>query len=149
MATLLSEYQEKKGSLTAQAASGNMSFDQLMLYQELAYRIEVLEVSQAFCRSAPITMDMKAMINHYKLVDGYVRCIGKERRFGPSADEKQKAMRQTAANAMDKVIVDSEKRFSSFSPNSPEQYKNSICSLINTVLPVWVQLRNTYLDIQK
>lgn len=82
MATWLNEYKELKGGIAQQANGGQMALEQLMLHQELLYRIEVLEACQTLCKTAPITTDLQAMSGHYKLVDAYICCMAKERRFG-------------------------------------------------------------------
>lgn len=149
MATWLNEYKELKGGIAQQANGGQMALEQLMLHQELLYRIEVLEACQTLCKTALITTDLQAMSGHYKLVDAYICCMAKERRFGQPADDNLKAKRKTAAEALEKTVADCRKRFSSFAPAAPEHYGKSISALISTVLPVWLQLRNTYINITK
>ena len=144
MATWLSEYKNLKNEMEKQIGAGHASLEQLMLYQELLYRIEVLYASQAFCQTAPVTTDVAVLSGHYQLVDAYIQCLTKERRLGQPADQNQKAMRQTASETLD-----SRKRFSSFTPTDQNQYRKGVSSLINTVLPVWLKLRNTYINISK
>lgn len=149
MATWLSEYKKLKDDMEKQLSAGKASLEHLLLYQELLYRIEVLEACQTLCKTAPITTDLQAMSGHYKLVDAYICCMAKERRFGQPADDNLKAKRKTAAEALEKTVADCRKRFSSFAPAAPEHYGKSISALISTVLPVWLQLRNTYINITK
>ena len=138
MATWLSEYKNLKNEMEKQIGAGHASLEQLMLYQELLYRIEVLYASQAFCQTAPVTTDVAVLSGHYQLVDAYIQCLTKERRLG-----------QTASETLDKVVLDCRKRFSSFTPTDQNQYRKGVSSLINTVLPVWLKLRNTYINISK
>lgn len=84
-----------------------------------------------------------------QLVDAYIQCLTKERRLGQPADQNLKAKRQTASETLDKVVLDCRKRFSSFTPTDQNQYRKGVSSLINTVLPVWLKLRNTYINISK
>ena len=149
MATWLNEYNSLKNAMNKEVLGGNMSFEQLMLYQELVYRIGVIETCQSFCTSAPVSTDRYAMGNHYKLVDAFIQCLAKERRFGQPADDALKAKRATANDNLEKVITDCRKRFSSFAPSGPEHYKQSISKLVGTVLTCWLQLRNTYINITK
>ena len=130
MATWLSEYKNLKNEMEKQIGAGHASLEQLMLYQELLYRIEVLYASQAFCQTAPVTTDVAVLSGHYQLVDAYIQCLTKERRLGQPADQNRK-------------------RFSSFTPTDQNQYRKGVSSLINTVLPVWLKLRNTYINISK
>ena len=89
------------------------------------------------------------LAGHYQLLDAYIQCLTKERRLGQPADQNLKAKRQTAAATFTKVVQDCRKRFSSFTPVDQNQYRKDVSSLINTVLPVWLQLRNTYINISK
>ena len=109
----------------------------------------MLYASQAFCQTAPVTTDVAVLSDHYQLVDAYIQCLTKERRLGQPADQNLKAKRQTASETLDKVVLDCRKRFSSFTPTDQNQYRKGVSSLINTVLPVWLKLRNTYINISK
>lgn len=149
MATWLSEYKKLKDDMEKQLSAGKASLEHLLLYQELLYRIEVLRVSQAFCQTAPVTTEVSVLAGHYQLLDAYIQCLTKERRLGQPADQNLKAKRQTAAETFTKVVQDCRKRFSSFTPVDQNQYRKDVSSLINTVLPVWLQLRNTYINISK
>ena len=102
MATWLNEYKELKGGIAQQANGGQMALEQLMLHQELLYRIEVLEACQTLCKTAPITTDLQAMSGHYKLVDAYICCMAKERRFGQPADDNLKAKLENGCGGVGK-----------------------------------------------
>ena len=149
MATWLNDYQVRKEQMAPLAAKGEFSLMQSMEYQELLYRIEVLETCQMFCKTAPVTTDLKVLIGHYQLVDAYMQCIDRERRIGLPADEKQRAYRKTSSEMLEKIVTDCRKRFSSFQPSSQDLYKRSISTLLSTVLPVWLQMRNAYTKIDK
>mgnify|MGYP004731861297 FL=1 len=149
MATWLSEYKKLKDDMEKQLSAGKASLEHLLLYQELLYRIEVLRVSQAFCQTAPVTTEVAALAGHYQLLDAYIQCLTKERRLGQPADQSLKAKRQTAAETFIRVVQDCRKRFASFTPVDQNQYRKDVSSLINTVLPVWLQLRNTYINISR
>ena len=43
--------------------------------------------------------------------------------------------------------LDGKKRFSSFVPGNDKQYKEAISNYIKTILPVWMQYRNMYINI--
>lgn len=149
MATWLEEYKATKDALGQEFQSGSVTIGKILQYQEVLYRIDVLEACQMLCKTAPVTMDMKSLIAHYQLVDAYVQNLTKERRIGIPADEKLKASRKTTADVLEKAVADCRKRFSSFHAGDEQQYKRSISALLNTVLPVWLQLRNTYTPITK
>ena len=115
--------------------------------QEVNYRICVLETFESLSKSAPITTDPKVMGYHYQLVDGYVKFVLTERKFGPRTDAEGMKKRETAAMSFEKVVQDGRKRFSSFKPTSQDQYKSTIGNYILTLLPVWMQYRNTYINV--
>lgn len=149
MASWLDEYQNIKTDMERVFNDAAPTVEQLIVYQELIYRVGVLETAKALCSSAPVTMDTKALVRHYQLVDAYLRRIVKERRFGLPADVKLKEHRQTASDALGKVHADCRSRFASFRPVDESTYRESINQLINTVLPVWMQLRNAYTNIPR
>lgn len=149
MASWLDEYQNIKADMERAFNDAAPAVEQLIVYQELIYRIGVLETAKALCSSAPVTTDTKVLVRHYQLVDAYLRCVVNERRFGLPADVKLKERRQTTSDALTKVHADCRKRFSSFRPVNERTYRESINQLINTVLPVWMQLRNAYTDIPR
>ena len=149
MATWLNDYKAYKEALSHEFEGGAVAIGKVLQYQELLYRIDVLETCQMLCKTAPVTMDMKSLVAHYQLVDAYVQCIGRERRIGLPADEKQRAYRKTSSEMLEKIVTDCRKRFSSFQPSSQDLYKRSISTLLSTVLPVWLQMRNAYTKIDK
>lgn len=147
MATLLDQYRERQNKFRSQIAENSLPLEDLLVMQELNYRICVLETFQSFCKSAPITMDAKVMSYHFQMVDAYVRFILNERKFGLKADAEGQKRRETARESLERVVQDGRKRFISFSAGTQEQYKKCISNFSNTILPVWMQYRNTYVNI--
>lgn len=147
MATILDQYREKQNIIRSQIAENSLPLEELLKMQELNYRICVLETFQSFCKSAPITMDTRVMGYHFQMVDAYVRFVLNERRFGPKTDADGQKKRETALNSFAHVAQDGKKRFASFTAGTQEQYKTTISSYINTILPIWMQYRNTYINI--
>ena len=99
------------------------------------------------CKAAPITTNMNDLLLHYQLTDTILSCMAEERHMGFPADDKGKAQRKTAVENFHRVLTDFRKRFSSFRAEKPEQYQQAISAMVNTVLPVWIQMRNTYVPI--
>ena len=147
MATLLNQYLTRQDELQSQITADSLPLDSLMELQELNYRICVLKTMQAFCQTAPITTDTKPMGFHYQLVDAYFRMLLTERKFGPKADDSVLKKRETATEALTKIVEDNRKRFASFKVTNQTQYRSCIGGAVNTVLPAWVQYRNTYINI--
>lgn len=147
MATILNQYREKQSIICSQISENSMLVEDLLGMQELNYRICVLETFQAFCQSAPITLDTHVMAYHFQLMDAYIGFIQKERKFGLKTDEEGKRKRETAHVSLQTVIQNGRKCFSSFAAVTQEQYKSCVKQYINTILPVWIQYRNTYVNI--
>lgn len=146
MATILEQYRKRQNDIREQIAANSLPLDQMLIMQELNYRICVLETFESLCKSAPITMDTKSMGFHFQLVDAYVRFTLNERKFGPKTDAEGQKKRETALQSFTQVVQDGRKRFSSFNASTQEQYKTCINNYIKTILPVWMQYRNTYIN---
>lgn len=147
MATVLEQYLEQQNIIRSQIAENSLPLDELLKMQEINYRICVIETFQSFCKSAPITTDINVLGYHFQMVDAYIRFILKERRFGPKTDADGAKKRETALISFEQVVQDGKKRFTSFTVTTSEQYKKTIRSYVNTILPVWVQYRDTYINI--
>lgn len=145
--SVLQTYQEKKSQINKRIATHTVQLQESLALQELNYRIDVLETFQAFTKTAPMSMEPKQLGYHYQLVDNYVKFVLTERQFGPKTDEKGQKMRATALDSFQKVVQDGRKRFASFQATKPEQYSETLNKYINTVLPLWMQYRNTYINL--
>lgn len=145
MATTLDQYYQTKQQLLAKMAEGPFVGDQLLGYQELLYRISVLESCMTLVKTAPVGTDLMAMSFHYQVVDALFTCLLQERQFGIPADEKLKGQRTTALSNLQVVITSFRKQFQSFMPTSPEAYRDTVSKMINTILPAWLQYRFTYI----
>lgn len=145
MATTLDQYYQTKQQLLTKMAEGPFVGDQLLGYQELLYRISVLESCMTLVKTAPVGTDLMAMSFHYQVVDALFTCLLQERQFGIPADEKLKGQRTTALSNLQVVITSFRKQFQSFMPTSPEAYRDTVSKMINTILPAWLQYRFTYI----
>lgn len=149
MATVLETYYNLRGEVYNRIAQGSTSADIIWWYGELMYRIGVLETCQMFCKTAPATMDVQALLGHYKMLDAYVQCLALERRYGPNRGPDTRKERDAAQHNLERVIEDYRRRFSSFAPTSPEHYSYEIGRVVQTLLPAWLQFRNTFVPIKK
>lgn len=147
MATLLDKYVQRLENFNSMIAKNELPLDWVLILQEVKYRICVFETLRNFCQTAPVTMEAKLMGYHYQLVDAYIHFIETERKFGPKVDENGQKKRETAANSLARVIADQKKRFSNYHPANQDQYKRDITNMINTVLSIWVQYRDTYINV--
>jgi len=121
---------------------------QLWNLQEVMYRIEVLEVFQQFAIAAPLSADMKVLFRHYQVVDAYAENLKKERDFPTAPNQDLQKQRDTALTSLCSVIDDYRKRYASYTPQTPEQYHKDIGRTIGTILPAWIQYRNTINEIK-
>ena len=146
MATMLEKYMISFSEISKMSP---LPIERMWEFQELIYRIEVLQVCQMFSKMAPLgnKANQSSLITHYHMVDGYFECLKNERRIGPTADENLLKQRDTAHQNLGLIITDYRKRFQSYNVKTPEQYGNDIGKVISTFLPAWVQFRNTYINI--
>ena len=150
MATLLENYKASKDSFENGLQVAKPGPAQIWMYQEFLYRIEVLEVCQMFVKTAPEGTDIKTLCVHYQMVDAYFQNLTMERRSGACSAESVQKQRDTAHGNLLRVIQDYRKRFGSFAPgNDADCYRKIIANVIQTVLPVWVQYRQTYIELTK
>ncbi len=144
---LIDQYLEKQKAVRAHIEAGELPPDQLFYFQELNYRICVLETMRDFCNSAPQTTELRILSTHYRVVDAYVRFILAERQFGCKTDEDGEKRRETAHTALEKVVFDCARKFSGYQVSSANQYKEQITTAINTIMPVWLEYRTTYIKL--
>lgn len=72
MATVLENYLRDKQTLQQQVLQGGITADILWRYGELAYRIGVLKICQAYCKSVPATTNSQYLFKHYQMPDAYI-----------------------------------------------------------------------------
>jgi len=144
---VLQTYKEKQAEINSKIATHTIQPVDTLAMQELNYRIGVLETFQAFAKGAPMALDPKQLSYHFQLVDANINFILTEHQFGPKADENARKRRETALKSLGAAVKDGRKRFSSFKPSKPEQYSETVNKYINTIMPLWVQYRNTYINL--
>ena len=149
MATVLENYYGFRQQLLQRMSQQQITAGDLWLYGEVLYRIGVLETCQMYLRSAPITNEMSFLVGHYQMLDAYVQCLARERRYGPNRGSDTQKEREAAQNNLERVIQDYRKRFSGFHPASPEAYRKEIGRVVTTFLPAWLQYRNTFVFVKQ
>ena len=147
MANILSEYVARHEDMKLKIAGNELPMESVVQYQELNYRVDVLETCKALTIVAPVTTDTKKMGFHFQLTDKVISALTSEHKFGPTVNDEGKKKREAALSALERVIKDGRKRFCSFNATSEDQYKIAITNFIGAVLNVWVQYRNTYIKI--
>lgn len=148
MATILTQLMQKQAEFKEQIAENSLPPDELLAVQEVNYRISVLETFQALVKTAPISSDIKVLVHHYNVFDVSLRYLLKDHKIGTLTDENGKKRRETAEKAVADIINANQKKFTSFIAETQDQYKKCISDCANTVLPMWLQFRDTYVQIK-
>lgn len=153
MATTLENYRQQKQQLQQLLEQSGIKAAGLWRYGELVYRIGVLETCQAYCKSAPVTTNTTPLTRHYQMLDACIQSMAHERGYGPireqSTEEELKKERNAARTNFDRVVQDYRKRFSSFAPASDTAYSQEVNRVIQTVIPVWLQMRETFVPLRE
>lgn len=145
--TLLEQYNAKLNELNEKIRAGQLPPEENLAYQELVYRVGVLNTCKAFCASAPMGKETTLLCYHYQVVAMYIKMLGNERQVGSKTDDEGKKKRAAAKETIDRVMNDGVRRFSSFKPTADDIYKKTVTEYINAYISVWLQYRNTYINI--
>ena len=148
MATVLETYYARKNYLDQQAQAAPLDMDGVWEYQELGYRLGVVESCRVFTQTAPESQDGALLLDHYHLLDAYIQNLTQERRLGPVPSENIQKQRETALYNLNQVIGSYRQYFTRFTPATVGQYKKEVGKVVNTVLPAWLQYRSTYVEIK-
>ena len=110
--------------------------------------IGVLETLQVYLNAAPLVMERSQLEGHYKMLDAYVQSITLDRKYGPSRGPDTQKERETAEKSLAQVVQDYRKRFSSFKPQNEESYRSEVGRAVQTVLPAWFQMRDSFVPLK-
>ena len=96
MASILSQLLKKQADIKEQIAANSLPLDELLVMQELNYRIGVLETFQSLVKTAPISTDISVLGQHYNIFDVSLRYLLKDHKFRllPMKTEKRDARPQ-------------------------------------------------------
>lgn len=144
------EYYKTQAALVSQKlvnASCLMN-DENWLYQELLYRISVMETLAMFFKAAPLTTDLKIVGEHFLQVRAYLSYLANERQYEESPDEKVQRSRDAAHNSLIRCFRGTLVEWQGFRPGTENEYRKKITKLINVVAIAWIQYRDTYLKIK-
>jgi hypothetical protein len=145
--TLLERYWKIKLNFETASKEAPPSPVKLWVYQELLYRIHLLDSLQLIVKAAPLSNDIKVLYPHYQVVDKMLENIRSER-FLKAKQTEQQEQQKTASDSLNAVIEDYRKRYANYAPASPNQYQEDIRRTVSTVLPAWITYRNTITDIK-
>jgi len=144
---LIEVYQDKEKEYGDLLIDSEGSLTKIADLQEIKYRISVLSTLRMFVDSAPITDNLREIKFHFNITSKVVDMLLEERRFGRTVDENGQKQRETAETALKNVVRQNKKRFESFKPEKLTTYAKLMQEYVSTVLPVWVQYRNTYIAV--
>lgn len=148
MITPLEFYQIEASRLrTAMKEDGQLNSQECWLYQELQYRISVMQSLLGFCLAAPVTTSQAEIEQHWGQLRAYLTYLSFERKYKADAVQKIQNDRETAHSSLIKVIKDQMETTMALQVHLPDDYKKQITIVIGTVTPVWVQYRNSFLEI--
>ena len=146
--TIMQLYTELYEEYQRQVEETELPLKKLLEYQELKYRIFVIDTFRSFERIIPLTDDKKEIQRHYYVVSKFIRSLLTEHKYGTKTDETGMKVRETAERALLKVVSDGERRFKSLAIQFQQYYK-SIYEYFQTVLIVWTQYREAYIKIEE
>ena len=145
--TLLERYWKIRLEFESVSKETPPSPSQLWSYQELLYRIEILDCLQLIVKAAPFSCEMKTLFPHYQVVNMIFENLRTERFLKAPNPDMQK-QQHTAAESLSSIIEDCRKRYASYAPAGLEQYQKDMQRTVATVLPAWIQYRNTVTEIK-
>jgi len=119
------------------------------VYQEVSYRIHVLESLRALSMTAPEGMDSHQLFAHFTWVDAFITFMAGERLYAPSQDPDERKRQETAMKTLQEIIASAKGKFRNYAPASPKQYRQDITTLIKVIIPPWMQYRDTYFKLDR
>lgn len=144
--SLLQDYVVLKNELEDRM-DGTLAVNYLLDYQEVAYRVCVLETLKTFSESVPDAEDEK-VINYYgKALAAFLKGLADDHKFAPKANQETLKKRETAAKALCSVCDDVGKKIVAYKPSDRKEYQKDIAKMIKPVTIVWAQYRNTLVAI--
>ena len=147
---LIEQYQRSGKLLEEQLADGKCSVKKVVEVQEVKYRISVISTMRSYELSAPIGGAMDDINFHFRVFMKYIAFLIEERRMGKKTDEAGQKKRETALEFFENVFESKKAEFEEYDfEEKPAAYAKYVKEVIGTILPAWVQYRDTYIDISK
>ena len=148
MAKLLDDYYAKRESLSKQLSFGKgLNQEQLYQFNELLYRINVMETLRMLMATAPVTLETRPQSEHFRVFSALVNGLMNERQIAVSGNPKEVEQRKAAHNAFSTMATCCLKSFHSYVPSAADDYRKSIEQTISAVLSSWVPYRDTFVKL--
>lgn len=148
MATKLEEYQNYRDMYNEQLEKGQMEVKSMIYLCELNYRIEVMNEFRMFYKITPRTMNEDDIGYHIGFISLFIGILGKEKRYSKVTDESGEKKKEAAKAYFMNVAEEGEKQLLKQTITSPEQYRKYMSDYCNTVLIAWIQMRETFINIE-
>lgn len=147
---LIEQYQKSGKLLEEQLLGCECSVKKVVELQELKYRISVLSTMRMFEGSAPIDGTLDDIAYHFRILTKYIGFLIEERKMGKKTDEAGQKKRKTAAEALESVFESKKEEYEEYDfEENPSTYMKFVNGVICTVIPAWVQYRDSYIDVSK
>lgn len=147
---LIEQYQKSGKLLEEQLLGCECSVKKVVELQELKYRISVLSTMRMFEGSAPIDGTLDDIAYHFRILTKYIGFLIEERKMGKKTDEAGQKKRKTAAEALASVFESKKEEFEEYDfEEKPGTYAKFVSEVLCTVIPAWVQYRDSYIDVSK
>lgn len=78
----------------------------------------------------------------------HIQSLAQERNYGPNRGKDTEKERGAAKQNLSRAIQDYHGRFSSFAPKADTTYGLEVDRVINTIVPVWIQMRETFVPLR-
>lgn len=143
---MLQDYVERK-NVIEDKMDGATAHKYMLELQELKYRIFVMETLKVFTDAVPDINDGKAVKFYSGALSAFLRELPLDHAFAPKADDEGLQRRETAVEALQEVCDDACGKLKKYQPSAQDLYKKEITKIIKPITTVWVQYRNTLIEV--
>lgn len=124
-----------------------LSIYEATLYQEIAYRLSVLDVIARIDAAIPETMEKSKCGAHYQFMMSYLQLLVEEHCFVKPSSDKAAEARACAKEMLIKVLKDNEQCMMRFVPQEPADYRKVARNTLQTVTIAWISYRETFVRV--
>jgi len=146
--TTLERYLLRRFDLETALRAEPVDLTVLWKYQEVMYRISVIETCRAFQETIPASDEIVTLLPHFQMLMAFFQHLVSERRLGIPDDIKTRRHRDSAHMSLVRIMDDHSSRLMHYTPEGPEQYRLDVRNIISTVLSAWMQYRDSLLPIK-
>lgn len=126
---------------------GVTAHNYLLEYQELAYRVCVLQTLKVFTESVPDINDEKAVRYYGKATSAFLRQLPDEHTFAPKVNDDGIKKRETALKALRSACEDACAKLGDYKPSAQDLYSKEVSKMLKPVITIWAQYRDALVPI--